>query len=116
MNKSRRKQLIEVLGILTKLKDLTDCKEALSQLQYAENVLENVVDEEQMAFESLPENMQWSARADVFTDNLDNLADAQVDLGLVVEAYQNAQESPYDEVKEDITSIIKNCTEAIERR
>lgn len=116
MNKSRRKQLIIVLGIMTRLKELTDCEEALKQLQSAEKTLENVTDEEQMAFDSLPENMQWSARADTFTDNLDNLADAQVDLGLVVEAYQNAESNPYNEVKKEIASVIRNCTEAIERR
>lgn len=116
MNKSRRKQLIIVLGIMTKLKELTDCEEALKQLLSAEKTLESVADEEQMAFDSLPENMRWSARADTFTDNLDNLADAQVDLGLVVEAYQNTEGNPYNEVKKEIASVIRNCTEAIERR
>ena len=101
---------------MRKLKDLNDCKEALEQLKIAEKTLNDVTEEEQISFDCLPENMQWGSRGDVFKDNLDNLNDAQVDLGMIVEAYENADENPYKSVKKEIASVIKDCTEAIERR
>lgn len=116
MNKSRRKDLREVLKAMEKLKDSKNNKELKQSLCNAAKTLEEVTDEEQISYDNLPENMMWSARADTFTDNLDNLNDAQVDLGLVIEAYHNAKDNPYDSVKDEIASVIRNCTEAIERR
>lgn len=116
MNKSRRKDLREVLKAMEKLKSSKNNNELQQLLHDAAKTLEEVTDEEQMSYDNLPENMMWSARADTFTDNLDNLNDAQVDLGLVVEAYDNAKDNPYDSVKDEIASVIRNCTEAIERR
>lgn len=116
MNKSRRKDLREVLRVMEKLKDSPNNKELKQLLRNTAKTLEEITDDEQMAYDNLPENMMWSARADTFTDNLENLGDAQVDLGLVVEAYENAKDNPYDSVKDEIASVIRNCTEAIERR
>lgn len=116
MNKSRRKDLGEVLNIVTSLKEMELNSDTLRSLRNAAKILEEVTDDEQMALDNLPENLMWSARADIFNDNLDNLLDAQVDLGLVVEAYKEAKTDPYESVKEEIASVIRNCTEAIERR
>lgn len=116
MNKSRRKDLGEVLNIVTSLKEIELNSDTLRSLRNAAKILEEVTDDEQMALDNLPENLMWSARADIFNDNLDNLLDAQIDLGLVVEAYEEAKTDPYESVKEEIASVIRNCTEAIERR
>lgn len=116
MNKSRRKDLRAVLVAMEKLKESPNDDELKQLLQNAVKTLEEVTDDEQMACDSLPENLMWSARADTFTDNLENLNDAQVDLGLIVEAYEKAEDNPYDSVKDEIVSVIRNCTEAIERR
>lgn len=115
MNKSRRKDLSEVLKIITSLKDKELTSETLQSLQNAAKTLEEVTDDEQMSLDNLPENLTWSARADMFNDNLDNLLDAQSDLELVVEAYKKALNT-YESVKEEVASVIRNCTEAIERR
>lgn len=116
MNKSRRKELQKILRTMEKLKGSQNDEELKQLLRNAAKTLEDVTDEEQIAYDSLPENFMWSATADVFTDNLENLGDAQVDLGMVVEAYENAEDNPYDSVKDEIISVIRNCTEAIERR
>ena len=115
MNKSRRKDLSEVLKTITSLKDKGLTSETLQSLQNAAKTLEEVTDDEQMSLDNLPENLTWSARADMFNDNLDNLLDAQSDLELVIEAYQKALNT-YESVKEEVASVIRNCTEAIERR
>lgn len=116
MNKSRRKELREVLETVISLKDSEISDDIQQSLRNAAKILEEITDDEQMALDNLPENLMWSARADTFHDNLDNLLDAQVDLGLVVEAYEHAKENPYESVKDEIMSVIRNCTEAIERR
>ena len=105
-----------VLVAMEKLKSAPNGKELKQLLRDIAKILEDVTDDEQMAYDSLPENLMWSAKADIFTDNLENLNDAQVDLGLVVEAYEKAEDNPYDSVKDEIISVIRNCTEAIERR
>ena len=101
---------------MEKLKNSENNEKLKQLLRNTAKTLEEITDDEQMAYDNLPENMMWSARADTFTDNLENLADAQVDLGLVVEAYEKAENNPYDSVKDEIVSVIRNCTEAIERR
>lgn len=115
MNKSRRKDLDEVLNIVTSLKEMELNSDTLQSLHNAARTLEEVTDDEQMALDNLPENLMWSARADTLNDNLDNLLDAQTDLELIVEAYAKALNT-FESVKEEVASVIRNCTEAIERR
>lgn len=116
MNKSRRKELSKVIKIMTGLKNMKPNPEICSLLQEAEKTLEEVTDEEQMAYDSLPENLMLSAKADAFSDNLSNLWDAQADLGLVVEAFDNPNGNGYSDCQAEVASVILNCTEAIERR
>lgn len=84
------------------------------KIRQAADDLELANDEEQNAFDNLPDNLVFSMRADVLTDNLNNLADALVDIEMVAEAYEKGG-NPYQNVKKEIASVIKNCTEAIER-
>lgn len=116
MNKSRRKKIAQVIDALDKLKDLKSNLEALELLRSSEKQLEYLASDEETAMDALPENMQWSQRWDDFQDNVDNLNDAQIDLGSTIEKYENADEPlPYKLVRKYIKSAIKNCTEAIER-
>ena len=115
MNKSRRKDLGQVLKVITSLNEMQLNPDTLQALRNAAKTLEEVTDDEQMALDNLPENLMWSARADMFNDNLNNLLDAQTDLELIVEAYAKALNT-FESVKEEVASVIRNCTEAIERR
>lgn len=115
MNKSRRKDLGQVLKVITSLNKMQLNPDTLQALRNAAKTLEEVTDDEQMALDNLPENLMWSARADMFNDNLNNLLDAQTDLELIVEAYAKALNT-FESVKEEVASVIRNCTEAIERR
>lgn len=113
MNKSRREKLNAIITLLMRLGEL-ESDEALSELKKAAAKLEDVYEDEQIALDSLPDNLQYSARADMFNDNIDNLNDAMIDLGLVIDEY--AKSGKVDNVQEEISSVINNCTEAIERR
>lgn len=53
-----------------RLKILNDC---LSAIQEAHDVLENVRDEEEEAFDNMPEGLQDSERGDMMQDAIDNL-------------------------------------------
>lgn len=94
--------------------DKMNGNEILPKLKEAAAKLEDVYEDEQIALDSMPDNLQYSARADMFNDNIDNLNDAMIDLGLVIDEY--AKSGRFDNVQEEISSVINNCTEAIERR
>lgn len=115
MNKSRRKLLEGVIATMRKLKNTESDTRTLEAIKQAAYDLELANDEEQDAFDNLPENLMWSIKGDTIADNLQNLADAMVDIEFVVEAYQTDSDNPYHNVEQEILSVIKNCTEAIER-
>ncbi len=60
MNNSRRKQIAD----------------ALSKIETAYDLLCEVKDEEEMAYENLPESLQSSERGDSMQENIDNLDEA----------------------------------------
>lgn len=115
MNKSRRRLLENVVTTMRKLKSMEPNNHTLDVIKQAADDLELANDEEQDAYDSLPENLMWSTKADVMNDNLENLADAMVDMGFIVEAYETDCDNPYHNVEKEILSVIENCTEAIER-
>ena len=59
MNKLRRKQL----------------QEAIELIEKAKSIVESVQDEEQDAFDSLPENLQCSERGETMEENCDRLGE-----------------------------------------
>lgn len=115
MNKSRRKVLEGVVSVMRKLKDMECNNYTLDVLKQAADNLERANDEEQDAYENLPDNLRWSDRADVLSDNFANLTEAMVSMNFVVEAYEVNSDNPYHSIEKEVLSVITNCTEAIER-
>lgn len=115
MNKSRRNTLKDIVKTMQSLKNMENNAHTLEVLEQAAEDLELVNDEEQDALDNMPDSLRWSARATSMNDNLDNLADALCSMGTVVEVYQDNDTAPYEKAKEDILSVIKNCTKAIVR-
>lgn len=115
MNKQRRLLLIGVIQVLQKLKGAQNNAETLKALKQAAKDLEQANDEEGFAYDNLPDNLAWSMRADIMSDNLEDLGDAVYDMGVIVEAYESEQDNPYKTVKKEIRSVIKDLTETIER-
>lgn len=104
------------INVIEGLKDVEEVNDdVLEELRNAIHDIEVTSDEEQDCYDSLPENLQWSSKADILTDNLDNLADALCDAENILEAYETSDENPYEEVKDEINSVISNCIEAIGR-
>ncbi len=75
MNKLRRKQI----------------QEALSLIEKAYALLTNAKDEEEMAFENLPESLQESERGTAMQDNVDYLDTAVTGLEEAKEALENIE-------------------------
>lgn len=68
MNKDRKKRLNNINETLTELTDK----------------LNDVVEEEEGAYESLPENLQQSERAEAMQDTISTLQDCVEDLGIII--------------------------------
>lgn len=77
MNKARRKELGEVINGLNTIEDRDDLYAWI-------NTLENLKDEEQDYYDNIPENLQYSQRAEDSESAIDNLDEA---LDLLHEAY-----------------------------
>lgn len=97
------------------LKNMENNANTLEALRQAAEDLDLVNDEEQDALDNMPDNLRWSARATAMGDNLDNLADALCSIEAVVEVYEGNETAPYEKAKEDVLSVIQNCTKAIVR-
>lgn len=75
MNNLRRKQI----------------KDALSLIEEAYELLTTTKDEEEMAFDNLPESLQYSERGDIMQDNITNLDDAITSLDDAKSALENIE-------------------------
>lgn len=69
MNKSRRKELLEVIKELNKIQDRDDLYSCI-------NTLENIKDDEQDYYDNIPENLQYSQRAEDSEQAIENMDDA----------------------------------------
>ena len=77
MNKARRKELEIVINNLNRIQDKEDLYACI-------NDLENIKDDEQNYYDNIPENLQYSQRAEDSEAAIDNLEEA---LDLLNEAY-----------------------------
>lgn len=104
-----------VVSTMQQLRDMEYNSLILEKLKQAQANLERANSEEESAYESLPANLRFSRRADILTDNLDDLADAMVDIEEVIKVYETESKNPYTKAKKSVLSVIKSCTKAIER-
>lgn len=97
MNKTRRKELGQVIYGLGKIQDREDLYAWI-------NILDNLKDEEQDYYDNIPENLQYSQRAEDSEAAIDNLDEA---LDLLNDAY-DAKEFDKD------SELIKHTIDKIE--
>ena len=99
MNKARRKELSKLANDLNLIKD----KDALYSCI---NILENIKDDEQDYYDNIPENLQYSQRAEDSEAAIDNLEEA---LDLLNELYDTED---FDADSELIEEAIEKIEEA----
>lgn len=97
MNKTRRKELGQVIYGLGKIQDREDLYAWI-------DILDNLKDEEQDYYDNIPENLQYSQRAEDSEAAIDNLDEA---LDLLNDAY-DAKEFDKD------SELIKHAIDKIE--
>lgn len=73
MNNARRKEI----------------REAISLIQEAVDILVNVREDEEMAYENLPEGIQMSERGDAMQEWIDTLTDAEDSIQDVIDNLEN---------------------------
>lgn len=79
MNKTRRKELLEIINMLGQVQDKDDLYAVI-------NELECIKDDEQYYYDNIPENLQCSQRAEDSERAIDNLEDALNSLNEVYDA------------------------------
>lgn len=70
---------------------LKTLKRSLNAIQNAHDVLEEVRDEEQDAYDNLPEGLQYSERGDLMQEAVDNLDEAVDYLDDVISSLENVE-------------------------
>lgn len=85
MNKQRRKELAEAIEKLEK---------AIAMLEEAKETVECVTEEEQEAFDNMPESLQCSERGEMTLDNVGTLEEITSNI-----------ESYIDEIQDQIDSL-----------
>lgn len=91
MNKERRKELSKAIGHLEKAK---------GEIESAKEIIETCKDEEEEAYDCLPESLQEGERGDMMQENIDSLD----------EAFSVIEDWP-----DDIDEAISSVQEAIDR-
>ena len=100
MNKVRRKELNRVIGRLNSIQDKDDLYNCI-------NILERLRDEEQDYYDNIPENLQYSQRAEASKYAIDSLDEA---IDLLNELYDDEE---FDKDDEWIQDAIDKIDDAI---
>lgn len=111
MNKQRRKELTNIASIMESVCMPIDIEE----LEGIKSDIEMVLMDEEMAFESMPENLQGSYRGEMSQDAQDNMNEAIDLIDEFISDYQDYEidqihdpEDDEDENEEDIESEIED--------
>lgn len=117
MNKKRRYVLQIVLDNLERLRVLVNKEEALQIIQESIDHIQICADEEDEAYDNLPDSLQFSTLGDNLSDNISDLTDAIGELETAQSIYEEA-ENPigFDMVQTEIIAAVNSISNAINRR
>ncbi len=115
MNKSRRKRLTSVVNSLEELSEDTERVKVETTLQESQEEVELIADEEQEAIDMLPENLQFSQRADDMNDNVFDLQDASAELETALAEYQENDRTTFNDIEDSVNSAVGSINNAIDR-
>ena len=111
MNKQRRKELANIVTVMESV-----CAPLnIEELEEIKSDIESVLWDEEMAFESMPEGLQYSMRGEASQEAQDNMNEAIDAIDEFISDYENYEtdqihdpEDDEDEDKEDIESEIED--------
>lgn len=99
MNKARRKELAEVIQKLNQVRDKSDLYNEIS-------TLEDIKSDEESYYDNIPENLQYSQRAEASEEAIDNLDEA---LDLLNEVYDMDEFDKDNDLIQQAISKIENA-------
>ena len=99
MNKARRKELSDVIRGLNRMQDADDLYAWI-------NTLDNIRDDEQSYYDNIPENLQYSQRAEDSESAIENLEEA---LDLLNELYNMDEFDKESELLEQAIDKIEDA-------
>lgn len=115
MNKQRRTELQRISKALDGLKSATDMAQMIETLERLQSITKNVANDEEMAADSMPENMQYSQRHDDMVDNVSDIEDAAAEMETAISELPNASGEPYPAISQYLESAKKSIQKAINR-
>lgn len=115
MNQKRRKTLHQFLDELDRLRNVSDKAIATEILKTAYANIDKCCDEEELALDSIPENLHWSLNYENLSDNVADLSDIKCDLECLIETCQNMAHYDYGKISKEITTIVNTAKNVIER-
>lgn len=117
MNRTGRTILFKVLKGLERLRDpIMDRKTALEILKDSQDKVEKCMDEEELSIDSVPENLQFSSRAETMREIHSDLIDANGDLECIILDCKTKDSFSYPSIESDLLKAIRAIKFAIYRK
>ena len=114
MNNQRRRELASVANEIACLNDVTD----FGVLESIKSDIEMILMDEEMAFESMPENLQYSYRGEMSQEAQDNMNEAIDAIDEFISEYEDYETDQIhdseDGEKEDESEIVEYLEMAAE--
>lgn len=109
MNKSRRKKIASVISALENIA-------GYDSINSIRNEIENILWEEEDAYDNMPENLQYSMRGEASSEAIDNLQDAVDTLDEVISIINetNDNEKSKELKEDDIDGLINQAIDSLE--
>lgn len=115
MNKERRNYLRKSINLIQSLEEASGKDEAVKILNEAKYMVETCSDDEELAYDCLPEQFQSSDRGDDMSDNISDLSDAVGDLEIAICTCEENKSFNYEAIKDEMESAIQSINNAINR-
>lgn len=117
MNKDRRKRLALILEALLGMKvAIISGKQDAEKVRELAEEAECIADEEQEAVDSLPENLQFSERADNMNDNVTDIYDISASIMEIADALADPDDSVSEDEFNDAYSEIEGLVDDVSSR
>lgn len=115
MNNRRRAELKRISDAIDGLKSITSKAQMIEMLEKLQFDTEEVASDEEMAADSLPENMQYSQRHDDMIDNVSDIEDAAAEIESAVSELNDTDNDLYSAISSYLDSAKESIEKAINR-
>lgn len=115
MNKQRRSVLRKAISQLANANTLAVKDKTISHLKVVQQAVQECADDEEFAYDNLPESLQYSERGEDMSENVSILNDASADLEAIIEQIKLSEVYSYDLIKDDMVRITNLIQDTIDK-